>query len=233
MKIAIHQPQYFPYAGFFHKLSLVDAFVIMDDVQYDKRFTNRNKIIAPNGWIWITVPINKEHKFRPNSEVEINNDMPWKELHWKNIHHMYANAKFFHLYEDYFKTIYQKEWKMLFDLDLETIKQTIKFLGLKTKIIKGSEIKVEGESTQRLVNICKSIGADTYVSGAGGKNYMDTKLFEKNNIKLEYQNYKCRTYSQHLAKSFVPDLSIIDTLANNGPDTLQLITNQGECAVTA
>lgn len=233
MRIAIHQPQYFPYAGFFHKLSLADAFIIMDDVQYDKRFTNRNRIISPNGWIWLTVPINKEHKFRPNFEVEINNDIPWRETHWKNIHHMYANAKFFHLYENYFKTLYQKEWKMLFDLDLETIKQTIKFLGLKTEIILESELKVDGESTQRLVNVCKSVGANTYVSGAGGRDYIDSRLFEKNNIKLVYQNYMHEAYAQHLSQSFVPDLSIIDTLANLGPDTLQLIVNQNKCTITA
>ena len=232
MKVVIHQPQFFPYAGFFHKLSLADAFIIMDDVQYDKRFTNRNKIISPDGWIWLTVPINKKHKFHPNSEVEINNDISWKESHWKNIHHMYANAKFFYLYENYFKTLYKKEWKMLFDLDLETLKHTIKFLGLNTEIILESELKADGESTQRLVNVCKLVGADTYVSGAGGRNYMDTKLFEKNNINLEYQNYKPRSYVQHMSQSFVPDLSIIDTLFNLGPDTLRSIVNQDECTVT-
>lgn len=232
MKVAIHQPQYFPYAGFFHKLSLADAFIIMDDVQYDKRFTNRNRIVSPNGWIWLTVPINKEHKFRTNSEVEINNDIPWREAHWNNIHHMYANAKFFHLYEDYFRTLYQKEWRMLFDLDLETIKQAIRFLGLKTEIILESELKVGGESTQRLVNACIAVGADTYVSGAGGKNYVSPELFEKNNVKLEYQDYRHITYAQHLSKSFVPDLSIIDTLANLGPGALQSITNQNGCTIT-
>lgn len=205
----------------------------MDDVQYDKRFTNRNKIISPSGWIWITVPINKEHRFRPNSEVEINNDIPWREAHWNNIHHMYANAKFFHLYEDYFRTLYQKEWKMLFDLDLETIKQTVKFLGLKTEIILESELRVDGESTQRLVNACKAVGADTYVSGAGGKNYVNPALFEKSNIKLEYQDYRHVTYAQHLSQSFVPDLSIIDTLANLGPGTLQSLAAQSESPITA
>ncbi|MBI5698329.1 MAG: WbqC family protein, partial [Thaumarchaeota archaeon] len=72
MKVAIHQPHYFPYPGFFHKLSLADVFVIMDNTQYDKRYTNRNRIITPNGWIWLTVPINKEHKFNEVSKVKIN-----------------------------------------------------------------------------------------------------------------------------------------------------------------
>ena len=62
-KIVIHQPYYLGYPGFFHKLSLCDTFVIMDNTQYDKRFTNRNRIVTNNDWTWITVPIDKTHKF--------------------------------------------------------------------------------------------------------------------------------------------------------------------------
>ena len=100
MKVAIHQPNYLPYSGFFHKLSLVDTLVLMDNTQYDKKFTNRNKIIVPNGWIWISVPIKKEHKFSLNRMVEINNDIDWKENHLEKLQKSYANSNFFHLYEN-------------------------------------------------------------------------------------------------------------------------------------
>ena len=223
LKATIHQPQYFPYAGFFHKLSLADIFVILDDAQYDKRFTNRNKIIATNDWIWITVPINKDHKFLPNIFVEINNNLKWKEVHWKKIYQSYANTKHFKLYRDYLHNLYKKEWNMLFDLDFETLKKTIDWLGIKIEIVRSSELKANGRSTERLVNICKEMGADTYVSGKDGRNYMDEKLFEKNNIKLEYQHYVYPQYQQHLSRTFVPDLSIIDMLANVGPDCMRLI----------
>ena len=205
---------------------MADVFVIMDDAQYDKRYTNRNRIMATNGWTWISVPINKDHKFLSNMLVEINNEMPWKEYHWKKIYHSYANTKFFHLYENYFKDLYARDWKFLFDLDLETIKKTIEWLGIKIKIIRESELNVEDTSTQRLVNVCKAIGADTYVAGRGSQNYMDEKLFEKNNLKVEYQNYAPIQYSQHLSDCFVPDLSIIDMLFNVGPDSLKLITGK-------
>ena len=85
MKVAIHQPQFFPYPGFFHKLGCADAFVIMDDVQYDKRFTNRNRILAPQGPMWLTVPIDKADKFSSNMTVEVNNALPWRVEHWKKI----------------------------------------------------------------------------------------------------------------------------------------------------
>jgi len=226
LKAVIHQPNFFPYSGFFHKLSLADTFVIMDNTQYDKKFTNRNKIIVPNGWIWITVPIKKEHKFLPNKLVEINNEIDWKRIHWKQIHRSYANAKFFNLYKDYFDYLYQKNWDFLFELNFETLTKTIEWLGLKIEIIKESELNVKGTSTERLVNICKSIGADTYVSGIGGQDYMDEDLFQKNKIKLEYKQFSHPVYTQHLSNTFIPNLSVIDLLANVGPDSLQLLSKQ-------
>jgi hypothetical protein len=231
MKVAIHQPQYLPYGGFFHKLSLSDAYVVMDDAQYDKRFTNRNRIIAPNGSIWISVPINKKQKFAPNYDVEINNAMSWKDLHWKRLQLSYNNSKFFHLYKDYFDLLYRKEWNLLFDLDLETLKQIISWLGLKTEIILESGLGISSKSTKRLVDVCKAVGADTYVAGSGSKSYMDESLFRRNHLKVEYQNWIPSEYEQHLAKEFVPNLSIVDMLANLGPDTPKVIRGESELIV--
>ena len=228
MKVAIHQPNYLPYSGFFHKLSLVDTLVLMDNTQYDKKFTNRNKIIVPNGWIWISVPIKKEHKFSLNRMVEINNDIDWKENHSQKIQKSYANSKFFHLYENYFHSLYKKNWDFLFELNYEILKKIIELLGLNIKIIKESELEVQGNSTQRLVNICNSVNADTYVSGIGGRDYMDTELFEENKINLEYQKFSHPIYSQHFSNSFIPNLSILDLLANLGPKTMEILTNQSE-----
>jgi hypothetical protein len=228
LKAAIHQPQYFPYPGFYHKLSLSDIFVIMDDVQYDKRWTNRNKILATNGPTWLTIPINKDHKFLPNMSVEINNDLPWKEHHWKKIYQSYAKTKHFNLCKDYLENLYKKEWQFLFDLDFETTKQTIEWLGLRIEILRESELHVKGESTERLVNVCKAIGADTYVAGIGSYEYMDEKLFYQNKLKVEYQNYVPIQYPQRFTDSFIPDLSIIDMMVNVGPESLKLITLQHE-----
>jgi hypothetical protein len=198
----------------------------MDDVQYDKRYTNRNRIITNTGWTWITVPINKDHKFSLNMHVEINNDLSWSSYHWKKIQHSYANAKYFDLYEDDIKSIYDRKWNYLFDLDFETLKLTLKWLDIKIDIIKESELTVEGRSTQRLINACKSIGADTYVSGVGGRNYLDEQIFEKHNVKLEYQKYSPMSYPQYLSKSFIPNLSILDLLFNMGPDSIKYLTNE-------
>ena len=221
MKVAIHQPNYLPYVGFFHKLSLADTFVIMDDTQYDKKFTNRNKIKVPGNWIWLTVPINKKHKFVANKIVEINNEENWQSDHFEKINRSYSNSEFFKKnYKTFFEKIYSKKWDHLFTLNYELIIQLIDWLDIKIEVIKESELNINGNSTERLVNISKKIGAETYVSGIGGKEYMNEKMFETNNIKIEYQNFKCPIYKQVFNSEFIPNLSIIDLLFNIGPKSL-------------
>ena len=227
MKEAIHQLNYLPYAGFFHKLSLSDVYVIMDNTQYDKKFTNRNKIKVPNNWIWLTVPINKKHKFSANKIVEINNEHDWGSEHLEKITRSYSNSDFFKKeYKWFFEKIYAKKWTHLLTLNHEIMLQLIDWLGIKIEIIKESELNIKGNSTERLVNICKKIGAETYVSGIGGKEYMDEKIFETNNIKIEYQNFECPKYKQVFNSEFIPNLSIIDLLFNAGKNSLSILTKE-------
>ena len=223
MKITIHQANYFPYPGFFHKINQADVFVIQDDIKFVNKVTNRNKIISSSGYTWINVPIKKGHKSLPIMDVKINNEIPWKKINFKKVCAGYNKAKFFHLYKDFFENLYKKEWNNIFDLNFETIKQVLIWLNIKTKIVIESELDVSGPSTERLVNVCKKLGADTYISGIGGKKYLDEKLFEKNKIILKYQNYNPIKYTQHMSKSFIPNLSIIDLLANAGSESGKLL----------
>jgi hypothetical protein len=223
MKIAIHQANYFPYPGFFHKINQADVFVIQDDVKFVNRITNRNKIISSSEYTWINVPIKKGHKSLPIMDVKINNEIPWGKINLKKICAGYNKAKFFHLYKDYFENLFKKEWNSIFDLNFETIKQVLRWLDIKVEIVIESELCVSGQPTERLVKVCKKLGADTYISGIGGKRYLDEKLFEKNKIILKYQNYSPIRYLQHASKSFIPNLSIIDLLANVGSESGKLL----------
>ena len=223
MKIAIHQANYFPYPGFFHKINQADVFVIQDDIKFVNKVTNRNKIISSSGHTWINVPIKKGHQSLPIMDVKINNEIPWKKINFKKVCAGYNKAKFFHLYKDFFENLYKKEWNNIFDLNFETIKQVFVWLNIKTKIVIESELDVSGPPTERLVMVCKKLGADTYISGIGGKTYLDEKLFEKNKIILKYQNYNPIRYHQHMAKSFIPNLSILDLLANVGSESGKLL----------
>ena len=224
MKITIHQPNYFPYPGFFQKVSLSDVFVVLDKAQFQFDTTNRNKIITPDGsWTRISVPIKKGQKFFEIRSVEINNDLPWAEKNWDLIYKSYNESPFFYLYKVFLDSLYKKRWNLIFDLNLQILKKVFDWLDIKTEIVLESELNVTGISSKRLLNICKKLGADTYISGIGGKRYLDEKLFEKNKIILKHQNYNPIRYLQHTSKSFIPNLSIIDLLANMGSNSGKLL----------
>jgi hypothetical protein len=208
-------------------MSLVDVWIVMDDTQYDKRFTNRNRILAPSGPIWLSVPIDKSQKFERNKEVRVNNSIPWREEHWKKISYSYKNSKGFSLYGGYFEALYRKDHVLLLDLDLETTRQVLRWLGIEVEIMLESELGVQAEGTRRLVELCRAAGADTYVSGQGGRAYMDESLFSANGISLEYQEYAPVPYRQRFVTEFVPDLSTIDLLFSAGEDSRGYVGGQG------
>jgi len=217
--VTIHQPNYFPYLGFFHKLSLADTLVVLDDTQFQFDYTNRNKILKTDGdWTRISIPIKKHQKFFSIKDVEIDNTKNWREENLNLLFDCYENSKFFYLYKNYFEEIFKKEWKYLFDINFDIIKKCLEWLDIKIDLIKESELNVNGKNSEKLLNICKKLNADKYVSGPGGKNYLDENLFSKNNIRLEYQNFHNNLYNQN-SEIFVPNLSIVDLLVNLGPDS--------------
>lgn len=217
MIVTIHQPNFLPYPGFFNKIVQSDVLVLQDDVKFCEGFSNRNKIISSNGWSWITVPIKKNHNLLPINEVQIFNDSKWSRIHMKQLSGAYNKTKFFHLYKSELEEILKKEFISLFKLNFELITKIISWLDINVEIILESELNIKGTSTTRLVNVCKELGAGTYLSGPGGKNYINQKLFDENDINLKYQEYEPLIYSQHLSEKFIPNLSIIDMLANIGP----------------
>ena len=222
--VTIHQPNYFPYPGFFQKVLLSDICVILDRAQFEFDITNRNKIITPDGsWTRISVPIKKGQKFFEIKNVEINNDQAWAEKNWNLICKSYNDFPFFDLYKTTLNSIFKKEWNLIFDLNFYTLKKVFEWLGIKTKIILDSELDVTGRSSNHLFNICKKMGATKYLSGSGGRNYLNEKIFEKSKIEVEYQKYDPINYSQKYAKSFIPNLSILDLLFNMGSDSKKLI----------
>ena len=225
MIVTINQPNYFPYPGFFQKVLLSDIYVVLNRAQFEFDITNRNKIITLEGsWSRISVPIKKGQKFFEIRDVEINNDQPWAEKNWDLICKSYDNSPFFDLYKGTLNSVFKKKWNLIFDLNFHTLKKVLEWLNIKTEIIFDSELDVTGKSSEHLLNICKKFGATKYLSGPGGSDYLNEKIFEQNKIKVEYQKYDPIIYPQKYAKSFVPNLSILDLLFNMGSDSKKLIT---------
>lgn len=223
--VTIHQLGYLPWLGFFDKMAKADIFVLYDDARFEKNyFDNRNKIKTAQGWTWITVPV--KYKFGQKlNEVEIENTQRWREKHYKTFLINYNKAPFSPVYLDFFEKIYKKKWERLVDLDITLIKYFAEKLGIKTELIKSSELNCTGEKSQKLLNICKKLNADIYLSGKFGKNYLDEKLFKENNIKVIYQDFKHPIYPQ-LYGEFIPELSVVDLLFNCGPSSLNILLGE-------
>jgi hypothetical protein len=224
MILSAHQPQYLPWLGYFHKMYKSDLFVFLDNVQYKAReYQNRNCVRTKSGSLWLTVPVLKESGPYPNiSAVRIDNTQDWRKRHWMTIRTNYGHAPFFKQYSGFFEELYTTEWKTLVGLNMHIIKNVARLLGIDTPIFLESRLKITTDKTPRLIDICKAMKADTYLSGAGGRDYLDEKQFESNGIKLVYQDFDHPQYKQ-CHEPFVPCVSIIDLLFNCGGESLKML----------
>ncbi len=224
MKVAIHQPQYLPWLGYFDKMDQVDCFVLLDDVQFKKNeWQNRNRIKTAVGWQWLTVPV-LHHSSQRICEVKINPTVPWARKHLQALTLNYGSAPFFELHRPFFEGLYGREWGALLDLNMATITYLVEALGVRTKLVTASSLPLpaELEATDRLVAICQALEADTYVSGAGGRGYLELSRFEEAGIQVLFQVFETRPYPQRFG-AFVPDLSVVDLLFNCNGDSLEII----------
>lgn len=222
--IAIHQPNYIPWQGFFYKMMKSDTFVFLDNVQYSKNsIINRNKIKTANGEMWLTIPVLTKNAFRQAiNEVKINNTADWSRKHLNAITQNYAKSQFFRDYQDKLTEIYTQRWDKLVDINKVFIKFIADCLDIKREFVTASGLGVSGESTDLLIGICKKLNADTYLSGRGGKKYLDEEKFEAAGIKIEYTNFKQPQYEQ-LYGDFMPNLSTLDLLFNKGADSRRIL----------
>ncbi len=219
MIVSIHQPMYLPWIGYFNKIANSDIFVILDDVEYSKNdWFNRNKIKTPTGEQWLTVPvIYKKNSVSLIKNVSIDNNQSWNKKHLNSIKQNYSKASFYSEFIKFFEEIYLSNWNLLIDVNMKFLTFILKILELKTKIVFASQLEIQDKSTERLISICKNLGADTYLSGTGAKEYLATELFGKNNLKLIFQDFKYPEYKQ-LHGNFIGHLSVIDLLFNCGAE---------------
>jgi WbqC-like protein family len=226
MKISIHQPEHLPWIGFFHKMFLVDVFVLLDVVQYRKQyFQNRNRIRTHNGFVWNTVPVlTKGKRDQLINEVKIDwRDREWPHRIWGAIEHNYSRAPFYLSYKEIIKEIYiDYQWENLVDLNITLIKHLKHLLGIKAKLLIASNLGVSGKSTNLIIDICKKIKADVYLSGRYGIDYLEEHKFMEENIELKYHKFEHPIYQQ-VYDGFIPEMSVIDLLFCHGEKSLQII----------
>ena len=227
MKGTILQPTYLPWIGYFELISSVDVYVVFDHVQFVKKsWQQRNKIKTANGIIFLTVPIERSERSTRICDIKISYDHGDPlEKHWKTISLAYGKSKYFNKYESIFKEIYFKKHVYLRDLNVEIIKKSYEILGLSPKIIFSSELDLNDEvmnKTEKIISLCKKAGISYLYDGKLAEDFIDTTLFEKENISIKFQDFIHPKYEQ-LWGDFVPYMSIIDLLFNMGEKSMEII----------
>ncbi len=228
MILSVHQPQYIPWLGYFDKIDKSDCFVFLDQVQYKPReYQNRNKIRTKDGWMRLTVPVVSRGLGRQKiCDVKIDNKTDWQKKHWESLKSCYNRAAFFKRHYHFFESVYSAKWERLIELNVHIIKYLLKELKIKTPLYYELEIYTSSQGTDRIIEICKKLKADTYLSGIGGKNYLEEEKFVQAGIKLHYQNFVHPAYRQLYTQadnSFLPNMSVLDLLFNEGDKSINIL----------
>ncbi len=224
--VAGHQPNLYPYGGFFAKLASADEFVIADSVQYVKKeFHNRNRIKFPDGTAkWLSIPVKNSGRYKQLiKDVEIDGRSGWRRDHRRSIELNYRKAAHF---DEFFPTVaglLDSEWKMLAEFNVAFIRATAAFLGIGTPVTLASEKGIEGDACPLIAEICRKTGSSTYLHGIHGLDYVDFAFLEEKGVASLIQIFECPIYPQ-LHGEFIPNLSILDMIFNCGRErTLGLL----------
>jgi hypothetical protein len=237
VKIAITQPTYLPWLGYFDLIDQVDCFVILDSVQFEKQsWQQRNRIKTPAGLQWLTVPVIFRGRLGQRiQDVEIRT-ADFVESHLRAVELNYRRSQYFNQYFSELEGILKvngREGFALADLNLCLMKWLCQRLGLQKELIRSSDLNESGKRSQLLVNLCCRMKADYYLSPMGSANYLLEELarFSDSGIQVEFQNYEHPQYSQ-LFPPFYPYASVLDLVFNEGERSMEIIRNGRRCAVT-
>ena len=225
LSVACHQPNFMPWPGFFYKVIKADILVLLDDVQFPlgTSWLNRNRLKNKAGAFWITVPVLKKGRgLQLINEVEICNERQWQRKHYLSLFHAYKNAPYFYEHLDFFKEIFNKRWKRLIDLNTTVLNYLLDSLGIKKDIILSSSLSIDAKGQSLLIEICKRLGANAYVSLSTAKKYINKDLFQREDIEVRFYPFRPIVYPQ-LWGDFIPNLSSIDLLLNCGQKALAII----------
>ena len=214
-KIFIHQPDFAPWITFFKRISFSDIFVILDDVQFNRRcWMNRDYLKFNLEKALITIPTKKTN--RDNTKIfDVKIDYTnkrWIDKTLNSIHQNYSSTKNFEIVNEFLSKTLKEKYENLIDLNLSIINFATSKLNIKTKTIFSSKLETNSFKSNKILEICEKLQATDYIIGSGAKEYLNIKDFQDKKIKLIDNIFFNRKYDQK--GNFIKDLSIIDILFN-------------------
>jgi WbqC-like protein family len=217
--VAIIQSNYIPWKGYFDMIGMVDEFIIYDEVQYTKNdWRNRNRIKTQSGTQWITIPVYQKSLNQKISESQIS-DAKWAQKHWNTLVTNYSKAAHFKSVSLFLEEFYRGEQPdLLSEVNTTLIKLICDYLDIKTKIRHSTDYQLIGDPTEKLVTLCKKIGATTYLTGPAAKSYLQENLFNQEGITVQWMDYSNYIEYPQLHPPFEHAVSILDLLFHTGKE---------------
>ncbi|MFH1143684.1 MAG: WbqC family protein [Candidatus Eisenbacteria bacterium] len=220
MRAAIVQSSYIPWKGYFSLIQLVDHFILYDDVQYTRRdWRNRNRIRTPAGAQWLSIPIVVKGRYLQRVRDAEVSDPAWAQRHWRTIRENYQHAPCFGEIAPLLAAVYDA---CAGDTHLSTVNRRLVeavagALAIDTPLSWSMEYPLVEGRTERLVDLCRQLGADEYLTGPAARDYLDESLFERAGIRVRWMDYGgYPDYAQLHAPPCMHEVSIIDLLMNLG-----------------
>lgn len=220
--VAIVQSNYIPWKGYFDLIRRADHFVLLDSVQYTPRdWRNRNRIRGSHGDLWLSIPVIHQTRQQLIKDSLIA-DRGWSRKHWSSIHHAYGRAPAFTWLASWLEPLYQQvgDQPLLSTVNHCLLNAICEKLSITTPLYQDYDLLVNVEHYEpslRLLKLCQSLNATTYLSGPAAKNYLDVPLFNQAGIRVEWMDYQNYPAYPQLHQPFENNLSIIDLLAHMGP----------------
>jgi hypothetical protein len=239
MRVAIHQPHFLPWLGYMHRMAQADLFVLLDHVQFERRNYQNRTMIRMNGEArWLTVPVVQRSQKESILEKEVDNRLDgakaWAGAHFLTLRHAYGRAGFFGEYATALRGIFDARWERLVDLNAATLEFLREALGIRTPIVKSSELAVDGAKADLILNVCRAVGADALLAGLGGsRGYLDIDTFARAGVRIDFHEFKHPVYPQCGPAPFIAGLSAIDLLLNCGPASRDVLLGDAQPARAA
>jgi len=217
---AIHQPNFFPWLGYFDKIRHADVFVFLDAVAYPKSgssmgsWSNRVQIDIHGEPAWIRCPVRRESGVQLISDVRIHDDRSWRGKLLKTLNMNYKRASKYTNVMPIITKLVEYPTDRVADFNINAIETIAAYLGLRCQFVRQSELKAQGSATSLLISITKSVGARTYLVGGGAAGYQNDELFSANDIRVAYQGFVPQLYGD--GSSWLPGLSVIDFMMKEG-----------------
>ena len=235
MIVTVHQPHFLPWLGYLHRMARADLFILLDHVQFERRnYQNRTMLRLNDQARWLTVPVEQRSQKERIDEKRIDNSLHgttrwWSPGHFQTIRQAYREAPFISDYAPALRRIFETRWERLVGLNAALLELLRDAFRIRTRLVRSSELNVEGAKSELILNLCRAVGADALLAGLGGsRDYLDRAAFERHGVRIVYQQFEHPVYAQRGDAPFIKGLSSLDMLLNCGPASGGLLTKEEE-----